>query len=394
MKHKRLLFVGAVIVSVLLLPSAVGVQAQGGPPVTAIQYGTAVTGTLSTQQPALGYSFNTSPGDLVSVNMLVTSGDLAPLIEVVDAYEQPIILSVGNRSPLNEGHIHLSGFAHAGGTYRLHVGSENGTYGDFVLRVDGRPRVPREPLAYDAPVMVEVPVSGEPQYFEFEVHDCPTRFIVTNMDEGDPITYPFLVYLRHEGGMEVAELRGGLALGDSVTLAPESGWYEVEVLSDLPDRPGSVQLLITCGFGEEPGECPPCEPEPCECPEPGECPPCEPEPCECPEPGECPPCECPEPGECPPCEPEPCPEPGECPPCEPCPEPGECPPCEPCPWQEPCPPCECPPCEQEPCPPCECPPCVCPPCPGPGPEPGPECGNGICEPGEDLNNCDVDCAPA
>ena len=78
-------------------------------------------------------------------------------------------------------------------------------------------------------------------------------------------------------GQFVGVLRGGDALEDRVTVAPQSGSYEVEVWSDNPELSGALTLLVTCAT--EPQQCLSREDAASEDPDSGtliclECPPC------------------------------------------------------------------------------------------------------------------------
>ena len=88
--------------------------------------------------------------------------------------------------------------------------------------------------------------NADPQFFTFTALDCPTSLTVTNQAPGEPFTGPFAVIVRQESGQVIAELLGGDAREDRVTVAATSGRYEVEVRSADPAVAGLINLLVTC----------------------------------------------------------------------------------------------------------------------------------------------------
>jgi len=94
------------------------------------------------------------------------------------------------------------------------VSGQNGTSGEFLLKLYGRGVVAATPLTFGQGVDVTVPTNPPPQYFSFEAQDCPTVLTVANKSEGQPFTFPFVVKVRNQQGQEIAYLRGGDALED------------------------------------------------------------------------------------------------------------------------------------------------------------------------------------
>jgi hypothetical protein len=151
-------------------------------------------------------------------------------------------------SPLSEDSLAaaLSLFLPQTGVYSLLVSGEQGTTGDFVLKLQGRGAVAATPPVYGQGVDVTVPQNPQPQYFSFDAQSCPTVNTVANMSGGQPFTFPFVVKVRDFQGTQIAQLYGGDALEDRLILAPDSGHYEVMVSSDDPQAQGSIRLLVTC----------------------------------------------------------------------------------------------------------------------------------------------------
>ncbi len=192
------------------------------------------------------YSFTGNAGDLVQATARNWVGTLNPHLDLVGPDGQ--IADVAASSLLTEDSLEasLSLFLPQTGIYMLLVSAEGGTIGEYMLKLQGRGAVDATPLVYGQGVTATLPANPERQYYAFEAEDCPTAFIVANLAEGQPFTFPFMVTLRNEGGDTIALLRGGDALEDRAILAPLSGRYEVALDSDDPAATGAVFLLITC----------------------------------------------------------------------------------------------------------------------------------------------------
>ena len=217
------------------------------------------------------YSFTGSAGDLVQADVRNWVGTLDPQVDLIAPDGQT--LASGANNPLGEDVLEaqLALILPQSGIYLLMVSGQNGTSGEFLLKLYGRGTVAATPLVFGQGVDVNVPVNPPPQYFSFEAQDCPTVLTVTDLSEGQPFTFPFVVKVRNAQGQEIAYLRGGDALEDRVIVAPNSGRYEVEVISDDPQAQGTVNLLVTCSdqapgcipgsmgaSGAGAGQCPSC----------------------------------------------------------------------------------------------------------------------------------------
>lgn len=240
-------------------------EAQGGSP---ISYGMSVFGAVAVGGTGLNYTFNGTAGDLVVIDVVPLTPALTPTVALAGPDGVSLGTSQHDRLGPHNTNAHLARFVTQTGSHTITVSGD--TAGDFMLRLQGRPLVSSTPLLYDMLVEVPIPQNPSPQYFVFDVKDCPTTLTVTNLSGGEPFTFPFTVKLRNEQGQEVALLLGGDAQQDRVTVPANSGRYEVEVLSDDPGVEGRISLLITCadnapGCAAEGGaegaagpSCPPC----------------------------------------------------------------------------------------------------------------------------------------
>jgi hypothetical protein len=243
-RRARVLVPLLLVLIALALPVAQTSQAQTG---GTVSYGSIVFGALSETTPTLTYSFAGSAGDLVTVDVIGLSGGLNPSVTLLDPNQQAIVVNDTDACYTSAQDAHFSRFLRQNGTHAIVVGSADGSTGDFMLRLQGRPPVVASVLQYDQPVTVNIPQNPTPQYFSFDVKDCPTTLTVLNPGPGQPFTFPFVVRVRNQEGESIALLRGGEAIEDRVTLAPNSGHYQVDVLSDDPTVAGLITLLLTCG---------------------------------------------------------------------------------------------------------------------------------------------------
>lgn len=239
----RAILVTLLIAGVLVTASGSRSQAQGG---GTLVYGSKVFGSVLGDMPTVIYSFSGSAGDLVQVRIRNWVGTLDPRIDLVAPDGQTLTSSPDD--PFAEDHLEaaLALFLPQPGVYLLLVSGENGTTGQFLLKLQGRAAVPAAPLVTGQAVDVNISPNPAPQYYTFEAQTCPTVLTVANLGDGEPFTFPFIVRLRSAQGREIAQLVGGDALEDRVMVAPSSGRYEVEVGSNDPLTQGAVRLLITC----------------------------------------------------------------------------------------------------------------------------------------------------
>ncbi len=240
---KAALIVLLLVVVGVALPHRPVTEAQGG---GSISYGSKVLGRISADLPEVMYSFNGTAGDLIQVQVRNWVGTLDPQVTLLAPDGQTIAESTRSPFAIESQNAALALFLPQTGVYTLLVSAENGTNGQFMLTLQGRGPVIVTPLLYNQGLDVVVPLNPQPQYFSFETADCPTVFTVTNLSEGQPFTFPFMVKVRNPQGGLIALLYGGDAVEDRLVLPARSGRYEVEVSSEDPQQQGVIHLLLTC----------------------------------------------------------------------------------------------------------------------------------------------------
>ncbi len=257
MTHKwyhwiRLALMGAAVIAVLFGMAGVPAQTTQAQSGGVLGYGSKVFGTISVDAPQVTYSFTGSSGDLVTAVADTWTGALDLQVDLIAPDGLQLSQSIQNMPGGDPMGAYLSVVLPDPGVYLLRVSGANGTTGDFLLTLLGRAAATSTPLVYGQAVDVNIPQNALPQFFTFDVEDCPTTLVVTNQSPGQPFTFPFVVKVRDQRGQNVALLRGGEQVEDWVTVAPRSGRYEVEVLSVDPALSGTVRLLVTCS-GDNPG---------------------------------------------------------------------------------------------------------------------------------------------
>lgn len=219
------------------------IQAQSG---GTLGYGSRVYGTVSEAVPVVAYVFTGSTGDFAAVTVDSWAGTLDVQLDLV-APNGVILASVTQNSRTAETNsAYLSIFLPASGSYLLRISGENDTIGDFLLTLFGRSAATALPLAYGLPLDVLIPTDAQAQYFSFETETCPTTLVITDLSQEQGEAFQFVAKLRDQRGHTVAMLRGSDQQEDWITVAPQSGRYEVEVTSADPAHSGSIRLLVTC----------------------------------------------------------------------------------------------------------------------------------------------------
>lgn len=235
-----ILVLAAVLVTLM---SFSGTQAQIG---GTIGYGSSVFGTVNTPGQSLTYSFSGSAGDFIQLTLRNWTGTFDPLLNLVVPNGSVPITSTNHPLADDPLEAYLSLFLPQTGIYTLGISGEGNTTGEFILKLDGRSGSLPTPLVYGMGLDVQIPNAALPQYYSFETEACPTVLTVTNLSDGQPFTLPFYVSIHDQQGTEIAQLYGGDALEDRLTLAGASGRYYVTVSLDDPQAAGSIRLLVSC----------------------------------------------------------------------------------------------------------------------------------------------------
>ncbi|KXK20016.1 MAG: hypothetical protein UZ15_CFX003001869 [Chloroflexi bacterium OLB15] len=219
-----------------------------------LEYYQASTNVIGEGAPQVLYTFSGNQGDLVSVQVIGVSADFDPQATLVSPSGQIIGTSQDDLFSFNVTDASISAFLPETGIYNVLIGGENGTGGAFVVRVIGRPPVAARELGFGQQITFESPppdaspaLPNPPQYFTFEANsECPTTLVFRNQSGGDPYTFPFVFTVRDQTGRIVTQMIGGRQTEDRVIVAPQSGRFEVEILSARMDARGLLDYRTTC----------------------------------------------------------------------------------------------------------------------------------------------------
>jgi hypothetical protein len=157
-----------------LVIQRVGVSFESG---SALRYGDTVVNTISDEQPVVYYSFQAERGDLITLTMRHDSGDLDPLLRLVDANRQ--ILAENDDLP-NSTDSQINGYlVQTTGAYLIvatRYGEAAGqTAGDFILTLqrsaesgDGVSPQVAIPLQASRPLEGEITATRTRLYYSFQ----------------------------------------------------------------------------------------------------------------------------------------------------------------------------------------------------------------------------------
>lgn len=123
----------AVLLALLTLTIAGMAQAQG----TALSYGTAATGTITTEAPFSFYSFGGTTGDQVTVRVISLQPGFVPTVSINSPTGQQIVFSSSDFTSPAPGTARADVRLPQDGTFTIQVGSLNAAPGDFLIRLDG-----------------------------------------------------------------------------------------------------------------------------------------------------------------------------------------------------------------------------------------------------------------
>lgn len=246
------------IALLVLLTAMIGVGLVNFSPATlhaqsggTISYGARMYGNVSEAVPVVTYAFNGNVGDFVSVTVDSWAGTLDVQLDLIAPNGVILDTSSQNTPSAATNGAYLSEFLPETGAYLLRISGENATRGEFLLMLLGRETVEAFPLAYGLPEGVNLPINADPQYFTFEAEACPTTLVITDLNLPQGVPSLFVGKLRDQRGDLVAQLRGGEQREDWITVAPDSGRYELEITSIDPAAAEMLRLLVICA-GENP----------------------------------------------------------------------------------------------------------------------------------------------
>lgn len=242
MKHRAFfptLILALVLASTLLLTVG-AVSAQ----VSTLAYGQTISGTISATAPLNIYSFQGNPGDLAIIEITALSQGFEPTIGVTNPRQEGIGSSTSDVSRFGSGDASVAVVLPETGIYTVLIGSENGTAGDYILRLYGM--VSRDAgalggtalsIRFDTPGATVFSVNGDPNL---------AMRLTVEVDTPNALVRALLVT---STGQVVSSASGNTSLG--LSLPPMAGSFRLIVIF-VGGSPASVMVSLN-GAGGVPG---------------------------------------------------------------------------------------------------------------------------------------------
>lgn len=235
------------LVSALVLGGTA--QAQGGETIT---YGTSWVGNLTAETPFAIYNLNMNAGEIMSLVVLGLSPELLPEVDLVGPDQQAIATSADSPLSAPGGHYaRLDYRATQTGSHTVRVTSTNNATGQFVLTLDGRPTPLAAFLSPNTVETVNLPPGSAPVVYGFQ--PASNSNLVLNLSTSTP-EFSFLARVYDGRGHLIATLAGMDVRGVSLDIGPGTGQYVIEVGALTPDVQGTVQIGLTPGGAQQPGD--------------------------------------------------------------------------------------------------------------------------------------------
>lgn len=211
------------IVCLALLLFASSIQAQ-----TSLPYGSAADGSIVSAGDSTAFAFSGAAGDLIFARVINLTSTLNTVLSLV-ASDGSEVISTTSGSLTHR----LAG----SGDYQLVITGQNGTTGDFVVRLDARTSI-RLPLALGQVTSAEFAVDGPPQTYNFAQNPASPLLLTVSAD--DP-AFRFNTEVRDELGQVIAyfnpQMRSAV-----LTFPAGSGGYDVTITAANPAVSGMVLL--------------------------------------------------------------------------------------------------------------------------------------------------------
>jgi hypothetical protein len=211
---------------VLLSLFVSGVQAQTD--TTSLTYGSAADGSIISAGDSTTFSFSGAAGDLIFARVINLASTLNTVLSLVASDGSEVISTTSGSL------THRLAFS---GDYQIVITGQNGTTGDFVLRLDARTGI-RLPLALGQVTSAEFAVDAPPQMFNFaQSPDAPQILTVS----ADNPAFRFTTEVRDAQGQIIAYFNRQ-TLSAVLTVAAGSGGYDVTITAADPAVSGIVLI--------------------------------------------------------------------------------------------------------------------------------------------------------
>ena len=213
----------AIVVCIVLALIASSIHAQDS-----LTYGSAADGSINSAGDAVTYNFRGTKGDLVFARVIYLNTTLNTTLSLIAADGSESITSANGT---------LTHRLSASGNYRLVITGQNGTMGEFIVRLDARTGIPL-PLALGQITSAQFAVDGPPQTYTFAQH--PNIALLLTVSADNP-AFRFSTEVRDAQGQVVAYFNPQMR---STVLTIDVGVsdYDLTITAADPALTGTVLL--------------------------------------------------------------------------------------------------------------------------------------------------------
>jgi len=228
----RPLQVYSLVICLALVLFASGIRAQSDIPLT---YGSAADGSITSAGGSTTFDFSGKSGDLIFARVINVTKTLNTVLSLVAADGSEKI-SVTNGS--------LTHRLASSGAYQIVITGQNGTTGDFVLRLDARTDI-RLPLPLGQITSAAFSLDGPPQTFSFAQNPKSTLLLTISADNP---AFRFSTEVRDAQGQVIVYFNPQMR-STVLTIAQGSGGDDVTITASDPSGTGTVLLDLESASG-------------------------------------------------------------------------------------------------------------------------------------------------
>lgn len=205
-----------------------------------IAYGDGVSGSISAAAPLAFYPFTGTDGDLVTVQVIALTPGFSPSVSLNAPNQQQLAFNSGD--PFSPGVARISLRLPQTGVFTLLVSSNDGTPGDFALRLDGESTPDPTPIDEASPANALLGADSNSVFYSVIGNpDAPLNVTVSTSSS----SFAFSVALRSQAGQTLAIVNGSDTSHAILTLPASSMTYEIEARSANMGTEGQISVAVT-----------------------------------------------------------------------------------------------------------------------------------------------------
>jgi len=207
-----------------------------------IEYGTFTIASLDQNVQGGFFNFNASEGDFISVEAVALSGSLDPRVTLLNTSSTTLAVNSDDPFQPGIGDARLTYRIPATSSYTLLVEAENGTDGQYLLRLERRDLPPTTPLSVGVITTASISPDVPAQAYTFD-SAAGTSVSVTSATPG--LAYVAEIY--GPNGQTLAIHNGGLAASGTTTVTSGTGEYTLVIGTGNASAAGNVEINFASG---------------------------------------------------------------------------------------------------------------------------------------------------